>query len=127
MNDIAGLIGRKMQSEILAERVVATLTAATFADQGEARDAKRYAGRIEFAIGRVEELRAAADRTQSVFDDARLGVALTILEGHVVHAANFIDAIARRQKGQLSRVNHRIAGESVEVAEFEPIRTIRVA
>lgn len=127
MNDIAGLIGRKMESEILAERVMETLQMATLVDQGEARDAKRYATRIEFALGRVIELRASAEQTQSAFVEGRLGMALTILEGHVVFAANFIDTIARRQRGELAQANRRIAGEPVEVASIEPIRTVRAA
>ena len=130
MNDIAGLIGRKMQSEILAERVMETLQKAKLVDQSEARDAKRYATRIEFAIGRVNELRASVEQTQSAFVEGRLGMALTILEGHVVFAATFIDTIARRQRGELAKANRRIAGESVEVVEattIEPIHTVRAA
>lgn len=130
MNDIAGLIGHKMQSEILAERVMETLQKAQLADQSEARDAKRYATRIEFAIGRVNELRASVERTQSAFAEGRLGMALTILEGHVVFAATFIDTIARRQRGELAKANRRVSGLSAEANEVttpEPIRTERAA
>ena len=127
MNDIAGLIGHKMQSEILAERVMETLQKAQLADQSEARDAKRYATRIEFAIGRVNELRASVERTQSAFAEGRLDMALTILEGHVVFAATFIDTIARRQRGELANANRRISGEAIEATAIEPIRTVRAA
>lgn len=103
----------RMQSEILAERVTDALNAATFADQFEAREARRYVDRIGFALGRVAELRAMSEARQSAFDDARLGVALTILEGHVIHAANFIDTIALRQRGEVARVNRRTAGDPI--------------
>jgi hypothetical protein len=116
-----------MQSELLADRVMETLQNAAFPDQGEARDAKRYATRIEFALGRVNELRSSYDRTESAFEEGRLDVALTILEGHVVHAACFIDAIARRQRGELASVNRRITGDVVVTPAIEPIRTIRAA
>ncbi|HLB24091.1 MAG TPA: hypothetical protein VJP07_08355 [Dehalococcoidia bacterium] len=111
---------KQMQSEILAERVAAALSAATLADQYEAREARRYAERIAFAMDRVRELRASAELRQSAFDEARLGVALTILEGHVVHAANFIDGIALRQRSELARVNRRIAGEEA-LTETAPL------
>ena len=109
----------QMQSEILAERVAEALCSATLADQYEAREARRYAGRIAFALERVQELRASAIARQSAFENARLGVALTILEGHVVHAANFIDGIALRQRSELVRVNRRIAGEPLD--EVTPV------
>ena len=67
--------------------------------------------RIAFATGRVQELRVSAEARQSGFEEARLGVALTILEGHDIHAANFIDGITLRRRGELARVNRRIAGD----------------
>lgn len=118
---------KRMQSELLAERVAEALENATLTDQSEARDAKRYATRIEFALGRVNELRTIAQARQSVFEDARLDVALTILETHVVQAACFIDRIARRQRSELAQLNRKIAGETADAVDFENIRTIRAA
>lgn len=118
---------RRMQSELLAERVVEALEHANLVDMGESRDAQRYAARIEFALGRVEQLRRIASERQSAFEDARLGVALTILETHVVQAACFIDRVARRHRGDLPQINRKIAGESVDAVNFEHIRTIRAA
>jgi protein subunit release factor A len=106
---------RRMQSEILGERLVEALDHAMFADQGEARDAERYGKRIGFALQRVTELRESARQSATLFEAARLDVALTILEGHVFRAADFVDGIARRQRTELSRVNRRIAGETVPV------------
>lgn len=102
---------RRMQSEILGERIVSALEQATLADQSEARDAARYAQRIRFAMTRVEDLRASCRRQASLFEAGRLDVALTILEGHVFRAADFIDGIARRQRSELGGVNRRVAGE----------------
>lgn len=110
---------RRMQSEILGARLVDALEQATLADQAEARDAGRYAQRIRFAMTRVDDLRASCRREVSLFEAARLDVALTILEGHVFRAADFIDSIARRQRSELGRVNLRIAGENEAV--FTPI------
>lgn len=118
---------KRMQSELLAERVIEALEHAELPDMGEARDAARYCARIEFALGRVTELRDIAAVRQSAFEDARLGVALTILESHVVQAACFIDRIARRHEGELARVNRRIAGESLDATDFGSVRTIRAA
>jgi hypothetical protein len=100
-----------MQSEILAERVKDALRTATFLDQYEAREARRYVERIDFALGRVGELRASAAARQGAFEDARLGVALTILEGHVIHAANFVDGVVLRQHSEIAKVNRRIAAQ----------------
>lgn len=102
---------RRMQSEILGERIASALDQATFADQTEARDAARYAQRIRFAMKRVDDLRGSCRERPSFFEAGRLDVALTILEGHVFRAADFIDAIARRQRSELGRVNSRIAGQ----------------
>ena len=106
-----------MQSEILGERLVDNLESAVLPDQMEARDAVRYAARLRFALDRVQVLRASAAREATVFEAARLDVALTILETHVFRAAYFIDGIARRQRSELSRVNRRIAGEPESYAE----------
>jgi hypothetical protein len=108
---------RRMQSEILGERLVANLESATLTDRMEARDAVRYADRLRFALDRVQALRASAAREATVFEAARLDVALTILETHVFRAAYFIDDIARRQRSELSRVNRRIAGEPDSTVE----------
>lgn len=102
---------RRMQSEILGERLVRNLESAVLPDKSEARDALRYAQRLRFALDRVDQLRISSVRTGTVFEAARLDVALTILETHVFRAANFIDDIARRQRSELARVNRRIAGE----------------
>lgn len=116
MNDtIPTATERRMQSEILGERLVDALEHALLADQGEARDAERYAKRIRFALQRVTDLRVSARQTGTLFEAARLDVALTILEGHVFRAADFVDAIARRQRSELSRVNRRIAGEAEHI------------
>ena len=110
---------RRLQSEILGLRLILNLESAALPDQGEARDAVRYAERLRFALGRVDELRASSMRSGSVFDAARLDVALTILETHVFRAAYFIDGIARRQRSELSRVNRRISGEPEAAVELE--------
>lgn len=102
---------RRMQSEILGERIVSALEQANLADQSEARDAARYAQRIRFAMSRVVDLRASCRQRASMFEAGRLDVALTILEGHVFRAADFIDGIARRQRTELGGVNRRIVGE----------------
>jgi hypothetical protein len=126
MNDRTANTNR-MQSEILGERVANALLDANFQDLSEARDATRYAMRIEFAQARVEELRASASQRQSLFEDARLGVALTILESHVVQAACFIDRIARRQSGALGEINRKIAGETMDASDLEEVRAVRAA
>lgn len=102
---------RRMQSEILGERLVVNLESASLADQSEARDALRYAQRLRFALDRVQQMRISSTREGTLFEAARLDVALTILETHVFRAAYFIDTIARRQRSELLRVNRRIAGE----------------
>jgi hypothetical protein len=113
MNDtILTATRARMQSEILGLRLVEALETASLADQQEARDALRYAQRLRFAMRRVDELRASAQQEATLFEAARLDVALTILEGHVFRAADFVDGIARRQRSELGHVNRRITGEA---------------
>jgi hypothetical protein len=121
----AAVTTRRMQSEILGQRLMDCLEKAVLPDQGEARDAARFALRLQFALGRVEELRASCAQNDSVFEEARLEVALTILEAHVFRAAYFIDDIARRQRSALSQVNRRIAGEAETV--IDPTAAVRAA
>jgi hypothetical protein len=113
----AAATSRRMQSEILGERLIGTLDSAVLPDRGEARDAVRYAQRLRFALNRVEVLRASCTRSDSIFEAARLDVALTILETHVFRAAHFVDGLARRQRSELARVNRRIANEPEAVVE----------
>jgi hypothetical protein len=107
-NDATTPVHNVTQIEILGHRLRESLMTASLADQSEARDAKRYASRIGFALQRVHDLRAAAAATLNVFDAARLDVALIILESHVSRAAWFVDTIARRQRSELSRANRTI-------------------
>ena len=118
---MAAVFPRRMQSEILGQRLMRCLETAVLPDQGEARDAVRYAQRLQFAMGRVEQLRTSCAKNDSVFEAARLDVALTILETHVFRAAYFIDAIARRQRSELGRVNRRITGEAEPLVEDEAV------
>jgi hypothetical protein len=109
--------GRRMQSEILGERLIDNLESAVLPDRMEARDAVRYAARLRFALDRVQTLRMSAAREATVFEAARLDVALTILETHVFRAAYFLDDIARRQRSELARVNGRIANKHESIVE----------
>ena len=92
------------------------------------RDADRYAMRLRFALGRVAELRASAEKLGGVFESARLDVALSILETHERRAAYFVASIAgptARAKTTAQRNND--APSPTVVAVEEPIAERRAA
>src|SRR5260221_13692853 len=91
-----------------AARLLRALDACIINDTGEARAAERYAERLRFAVGRVEELRRSAQELGGAFEPARLEVSLSILESNVRQAGLFADRIvARMPKHVASRYRQR--------------------
>ena len=77
------------------------------------RNAERHLLRLRFSLARVKELQERVDRTGGVFEPARLEVAVSILETHVMRAEWFCDQIAGRRPKTARRA---VAGVSASRA-----------
>lgn len=106
------------QVELDAERLLVALEAIAVSETPAAQDAEKYTMRLNFALGRVEEMRRQSQADGGVFAPARAEVSLSILEGHVAVAAGFINRTmrsVRRAPGR--RELHASVDEAVALVE----------
>jgi hypothetical protein len=106
------------QVELDAERLLVALEAIVVSEVPATQDAEKYIARLNFAMGRVSEMRRQSQDEGGVFAPARAEVALSILEGHVAVAAGFINRTmrkARRAPGR--RELHASVDEAVALVE----------
>jgi hypothetical protein len=89
--------------EAIARRLMSALEGASEPDILRARDAERHLVRLRFALARVDELTERVSGHESIFESARLEVALSILDAHVTRAEAFCDPIAVRMPRQATR------------------------
>jgi hypothetical protein len=113
-SDISGIT----ETEAIAERLL--LVAETIALDGgsQARAAMRYANRLAFSLGHVDDLRHAAMRDGGVFAPARLQVALSILEVHARSTAQFIDPIVAPARQSRTRRDARLVALDITPEEM---------
>jgi hypothetical protein len=91
------------EREAIARRLMSALAVAVETDVLRARDAERHLLRLRFALARVDELTQRVSTRESIFESARLEVALSILDAHVTRAEAFCDPIAVRMPRRASR------------------------
>lgn len=106
------------QVKLDAQQLLLALQAVAASKPAAAQDAEKYTIRLNFALGRVEEMRRQAALDAGVFAPARAEVALSILEGHVAVAAGFINRAmrsVRRAPGR--REAHAVVDEAVSLVE----------
>ena len=104
--------------EVDAERMLLGIDALVLAGVPEAALAERYATRLRFALGRVDELKRAAIADGGAFAPARLEVATWILESHVHTSAAFINRTVRQAKRTPGRRSaHAEVNEAIEFIE----------
>lgn len=85
-----------MELEAIARRLMSALEGASEPDILRARDAERHLVRLRFALARVDELTQRVSGHESIFESARLEVALSILDVNVTRAEAFCDPNAFR-------------------------------
>jgi hypothetical protein len=91
------------EREAIARRLMSALAVAVETDVLRARDAERHLLRLRFALARVDELTQRVSTRESIFESARLEVALSILDAHVTRAEAFCGPIAVRMPRRASR------------------------
>lgn len=82
--------------EWIARELAGALEAVIASGGAQARNAERHLMRLRFSLARVDELKQRVARTGGVFEPARLGVAVSILDAHVVRAEGFCEQFAAR-------------------------------
>ena len=100
-----------------AAGLVAALDAAATVGGADARDAGRHLLRLRFSLARVDELKQRVARTGGVFEPARLEVAVSILDAHVMRAEGFCAQIAARLPKAAAR---RVTGAAAATADEAP-------
>ena len=107
-----------------AQLLLLALTAVAASKPDAALDAEKYTTRLNFALGRVEEMRRQSEALGGVFAPARAEVALSILEGHVAMAAGFINRTMRTVKRSPGRRElHAAVDEAVTLVEDQQDET----
>jgi hypothetical protein len=112
MNDGRTETTMEMATELewIAREVASSLEAAAATGGEHARDAERHLVRLRFSLARVDELKQRVARTGGVFEPARLEVAVSILDLHVMRAEGFCERIAVRAPKAARRVMADAAG-----------------
>jgi hypothetical protein len=106
------------QVELDAQRLLIALQAIVVSELPAAAEAEKYCARLNFALGRLDEMKRAAEIVGGVFAPARAEVAVSILEGHAALAAGFISRTMRRQRRSPGRRELRAAvDEAVSLVE----------
>ena len=110
MNDGRTETTMEMATELewIAREIASALEASAVAGGENARDAERHLLRLRFSLARVQELKERVARTGGVFEPARLEVAVSILDLHVMRAEGFCERIAVRAP---KKVRHTAAAE----------------
>ncbi len=107
--------------EWIAREIASALKTVMASDGAHARNAERHLMRLRFSLARVDELKQRVARTGGVFEPARLEVAVSVLDTHVMRAEGFCEqlagrvpkAAARRMTGDPAvRTDEAPAGES---------------
>ena len=90
------VVERATKLAAMAAALVDALDAVATAGGAEARDAGRHLLRLRFSLARVDELKQRVARTGSVFEAARLEVAVSILDTHAMRAEGFCEQMEAR-------------------------------
>lgn len=80
--------------EWIAREIASALEGVAASDDARARNAERHLLRLRFSLARVKELQERVVRSTGVFEAARLEVAVSILDTHVMRAEFFCGQIA---------------------------------
>jgi len=103
--------------EWIAREIAAALQTVVASDGAHVRNAERHLIRLRFSLARVDELKQRVARTGGVFEPARLEVAISILDTHVMRAEGFCEQIAARLPRAARR---RATGDAAVRAEETP-------
>ena len=107
--------------EWISREIAGVLEGVVASNAERARNAERHLLRLRFSLARVKELQERVARSGGVFEPARLEVAVSILDTHVMRAEYFCDQIAGRRpkpaRATVASARAEIAEETTDAAE----------
>ena len=102
--------------EWIAREIAGGLERVIVLEAAHARNAERHLLRLRFSIARVHELQERVARTGGVFEPARLEVAVSILDTHIMRAESFLD-----RNSVHAPAMRRVLRAMADDADVEPI------
>ena len=102
--------------EWISREIAGVLEGVVVSNAERARNAERHLLRLRFSLARVKELQERVARSGGVFEPARLEVAVSILDTHVMRAEYFCDQIAGQRPKSARQTLARVA-VAAEVAD----------
>lgn len=95
--------------EWISREIAGVLEGVVVSNAERARNAERHLLRLRFSLARVKELQERVARSGGVFEPARLEVAVSILDTHVMRAEYFCDQIAGQRPKSARQTLARVA------------------
>ncbi len=95
--------------EWISREIAGVLEGVVASNAERARNAERHLLRLRFSLARVKELQERVARSGGVFEPARLEVAVSILDTHVMRAEYFCDQIAGQRPKSARQTVARVA------------------
>ena len=118
MNDVRTDATVEMATDLewISREIAGVLEGVVASNAERARNAERHLLRLRFSLARVKELQERVARSGGVFEPARLEVAVSILDTHVMRAEYFCDQIAGQRPKSARATGARVA-LAAEVAD----------
>ncbi len=123
MNDVRTDATVEMATDLewIAREIAGVLEGVVTSDEERARNAERHLLRLRFSLARVKELQERVARSGGVFEPARLEVAVSILDTHVMRAEFFCDQIAGQRPKSARRT---VAGVTAPADAVEDAKNV---
>ena len=111
MNDVRTDATVEMATDLewISREIAGVLEGVVASNAERARNAERHLLRLRFSLARVKELQERVARSGGVFEPARLEVAVSILDTHVMRAEYFCDQIAGQRPKSARQTLARVA------------------
>ena len=121
MNDVRTDATVEMATDLewISREIAGVLEGVVASNAERARNAERHLLRLRFSLARVKELQERVARSGGVFEPARLEVAVSILDTHVMRAEYFCDQIAGQRP---KSARHAIAGVSARADFLDDVK-----
>lgn len=121
MNDVRTDATVEMATDLewISREIAGVLEGVVASNAERARNAERHLLRLRFSLARVKELQERVARSGGVFEPARLEVAVSILDTHVMRAEYFCDQIAgqRPKSARATVARVAVAGDTADDAK----------
>ena len=119
MNDVRTNATVEMATDLewISREIAGVLEGVVASNAERARNAERHLLRLRFSLARVKELQERVARSGGVFEPARLEVAVSILDTHVMRAEYFCDQIAGQRPRSARETVTRVAADVADDAQ----------